>query len=113
VVELSAIGELTRQEMSGADVTPTAANTKEESASVRADVAYASIDVGLTARRPPPPPEKSPVERARATAKSISLVIASGAIVAAGAIVPVGAVALVLYVAWTRVARRLRVRFGA
>ncbi|HYO60400.1 MAG TPA: DUF4349 domain-containing protein [Actinomycetota bacterium] len=113
VVELSAIGELTRQEMSGADVTPTAASTKEERASVRADVAYASIDVGLTARRPPPPPEKSPVERALATAKSISLAIASGAIVAAGAVLPVGAVALVLYVAWTRDARRLRVRFGA
>ena len=112
VVELSAIGDLRRQEMSGADLTYdlAAATTKEQRERVRADAAYSQIDVALEGKTPPPAPEKPPVERALATAKSMSLVIASGAIVAAGAVLPVGAAALVLYLVATRVARKLRVR---
>jgi hypothetical protein len=112
VVELSGIGELRRQEMSGADLTYdlAAATTKEAKARVRADAAYSQIDVALAGKRPPPAPEKPPVERALATAKTISLVIASGAIVAGGVGLPVGVAALILYLVATRIARRLRVR---
>jgi hypothetical protein len=77
-------------------------------ADAAAGAAFAPIDVAITGRRPVPPPEKEPVERALATAKSISLGIASGAIVAAGALLPVAALLLVVYLAWTLIARRLR-----
>lgn len=112
VAELSAIGELTRQEMSGADWTAdvAAASTKEERKRLRAETAYSPIDVALAGKRPPPAPEEPPLERALGTAKTILLSVASAGIVAAGAAVPLVVVLLALYLAWSRITRRLRVR---
>jgi hypothetical protein len=112
VAELSGIGELTRQEMSGADWTAdvAAARTKAERRRLRAETAYSPIDVALEGRRPPPAPAEPPLERALGTAKAILLAVASAGIVAGGAAIPVVVVLLALYLAWSRIARRLRVR---
>lgn len=107
VADLGAIGEVTRQEMTGEPVEEPAGGP-EERADAEASAAFAPIDVAIAGRAPAPPPEKDPIERALALAKGISLGIASGAIVAAGAVVPVGAVLLVVYLAWALFLRRLR-----
>ena len=152
---LGELGEITRQEMAGQDLSPgtiraqgevrrararaaelraqleaTAGTAEEdalrselatvrselgratrERAYVAAQTAYAQIDVALGAKRPPPPPEKSAIERSLGTAKSISLAIASGAIVGAGIVLPIGAVVLALWLTWSLVIRRLRLRW--
>ncbi len=155
VVELGTIGELTRQEMSGQDLTgeavaarrqvqkvrrraATLASRLEEAADeaaaetlrlrlkrsraalraasrerayVRSETTYAPIEVALSGKRPPPPPGEPALEQALGTAKAITLGIASGALIAAGVVVPIGVVALVLYLAWATILRRLRVRW--
>lgn len=157
VVELGTIGELTRQEMAGQDLSPDAVAARRqvhesrnrlrtlterledatdeaaadtlrlelrrtraalraaarERAYVRSETTYSPIEVALSGRRPPPAPEKPALEQALGTAKTITLGIASGAVIAAGVVVPVGLVVLALYLAWTLILRRLRVRWEA
>lgn len=123
---LSDLGEVTRQEMAGQDLAPatspqevraaggSAADVKraeEERDYVAAQTAYAPIDVALSAKAPPPPPEESAIERSLGTAKEISLAIASGAIVGAGVVLPLAVVLLVVWLVWTTVIRRLRLRW--
>ncbi|HEX2195442.1 MAG TPA: DUF4349 domain-containing protein [Actinomycetota bacterium] len=155
VVQLGTIGELTRQEMSGQDLTADAVSARRqgqkarsriaslrarvgdaagdgvaeplqprlrraraalrsatrERAYVRAETTYAPIEVALSGRRPPPAPAKPALEQALGTAKATTLGIASGAVIAAGVVVPLGIVLLSLYLAWTTILRRLRVRW--
>lgn len=112
VTGLGAIGEVTRQEMAGESLPdPASTASSAERKEVRARAAYAPIDVAIAGRRPAPPPEKEPIDRALSTAKAISLAIASGAILAAGAVVPVAAIFLLLYLLWSLVIRRLRLRW--
>lgn len=110
VVELGRIGEVTRQEMAGQQLAD-AGMTREERTAVAAEAALSPIDVAIGARAPAPPPEKSSIEEAVDRAASIALAIASGAIVAAGVVLPVGAAVLVVYLAWSLVLRRLRLRW--
>ena len=155
VADLGAIGELTRQEMSGQDLTEDALaarrqvqrerhriesligrleeatgdaatdalrlelrqaraalhSASRERAYVRSETTYSPIEVALSGKRPPPPPDEPALEQAWGTARSITLGIASGAVIAAGVVVPIGLVALLLYLAWTLVLRRLRLRW--
>lgn len=110
VSSLDSIGEVTRQEMAGEQLTEPGMSRRER-AEVTAQAAYAPIDVAIAGRAPAPPPSREPIERALATAKDISLAIASGAIVAAGAVLPVGAVLFVLWAGWSLTIRRLRLRW--
>ena len=107
---LGGIGDVTRQEMAG-EQPAQPGMTRAERADAVARSAYAPIDVAIAGRRPPPPPPDTPIERALEIARGISLAIASGAIVAAGAVVPAGAVVLVVYLVWSLVIRRLRLRW--
>lgn len=154
VSRLGDLGDVTRQEMAGRDLSPGALEARQavgrarrQIAALTADVeaagaaekealrsrlaaakadlreaagereyvaaqtAYSPIDVALAAKQPPPPPEESAVERALGTAKSISLAIVSAAIVGAGVVLPVGAVVLALWLTWSLVIRRLRLRW--
>lgn len=154
VSRLGDLGEVTRQEMAGRDLSPGALEAREavrrarrriaalnagleaadgaereavrsrlaaakadlrkasgEREYVAAQTAYSPIDVALAAKQPPPPPEQSAVKRSLGTAKSISLAIASAAIVGTGVLLPVGAVVLALWLTWSLVIRRLRLRW--
>lgn len=77
---------------------------------VEGATSYSTIDVALTGAAPPPPPEKPAIERAVATAKSITLAILSGIVLAAGVIVPVGALVIVLWLIGAPIMRRLKPR---
>jgi hypothetical protein len=111
VAGLGTIGEVTRQEMAGEAASEPGASRKERvEAAERA--AYSPVDVAIAGRRPAPPPEKDPIERALASAKDVSLAIASGAILAAGVVVPVAAILLLAYLVWALVVRRLRLRWN-
>jgi hypothetical protein len=72
--------------------------------------AYLLIDVSLAGKQPPAAPEKPAFERALATAKTIVLAIASGAVLAAGVIVPIGLLLLIAYLVGVPIFRRLRPR---
>ena len=110
VAGLDGIGDVTRQEMAGEQPGAPGMDRAERADAV-ARAAYAPIDVAIAGRRPPAPPPESPIERALGNAKGISLAIASGAIVAAGAVAPAAAVVLVLYLGWSLLIRRLRLRW--
>lgn len=110
VTELGRIGEVTRQEMLGRQVAPPDM-PREERALAEAQAALSPIDVALSARPPAPPREETPIEQALDKATGMALAIASGAIVAAGVILPVATTALVVYLVWSLVLRRLRLRW--
>jgi Domain of unknown function (DUF4349) len=77
---------------------------------ITGQTAYSTIDVALTGKQPPAPPQPPAFERASATAKTIVLAIASGAVLAAGVIVPIGVLLLVLYLVGATIVRRLKPR---
>lgn len=107
---LGGIGDVTRQEMAGEQPVQ-AGMTRAERAGAVARAAYAPVDVAIAGRRPPPAQPETPIERALGVARGISLAVASGAIVAAGAVLPAGAVLLLVYLAWSLLIRRLRLRW--
>jgi hypothetical protein len=80
---------------------------------IEAQTAYSTIQVSLTGKEPPPAPAKPAFERALATAKTISVAIASGAVLAAGVIVPIGLLLVGLYLVAAPVVRRLKPRLDA
>lgn len=89
------------------------ARASEDEAFVRAETAYSPIEVALAGKRPPAPAPQSPLGRAVETSKSIAVGILSAFVVAAAVILPVGGAVLVLYLLWSIVMRRLRVRWGS
>jgi hypothetical protein len=94
------LGELRRQRHS----------LEQNATDIDAQTTYSTIAVSLNGLRPPPTPEKPAIERSLRTAKSIAIVIASGAVLAAGVVVPLGLLALVLYMVFASVARRVKPR---
>lgn len=83
----------------------------QERRDLAADTAYAPIDVALAGRRPPPPADESTIGQALDTARAISARIASGVILGAAVVLPIGSIVFLLWLAWTLVIRRLRVRW--
>lgn len=77
-----------------------------------AQTAYSTIDVSLAGTAPPPPPDQPALERAFATATTITLAIASAVLIAAGVIVPIALLLVVLYLAGAPLVRWLRPRWG-
>lgn len=154
VAQLGNIGEITRQELEGQDMTPevlqahaalqrararTAAlierldgvegdaarfqlrerlrEARTELRSKRQDanfmspeVEFSSVEVALRATPPPPPPDKPAVERALATARSLTLGIASAAVLIAGAVIPILGLLVVVYLIGAPIVRRLKPR---
>lgn len=109
---LGEVGAVTRQEMVGESLVDEDVTVAQRSGAA-ARAAYAPIDVAITGRPPAPPPPQSSISHAVATAKDISLGMASGVIVAAGAVVPAGVVLLALYLVLSFLIRRLRPRAAA
>lgn len=87
------------------------AQASDAEAFVRAETVYSPIEVELLGERPPAPAPESPFGRAVDTSKAIALGILAAFVVAAGVVLPVGAAALLLYLAWSVVMRRLRMRW--
>lgn len=154
VARLSGIGDVTRQELEGQDMTPEvlaaharlqrarartadilrqleaaedeattfelrerlrAARARLRSAHQKAtfvggDVAFSSIDVALHATPAPPAPEKPVIERALATAKSLTIGIASAAALIAAVILPILTLLVLLYALGRPIVRRLKPR---
>lgn len=108
VSSLGGIGRVTRQEMAGEPL-DTSTRAARKDAAEQAE--YSPIDVAISGKRPPPPPERSPIDRALGTAEDISLTVISGAIVAAGVVVPVGAILGTIWFVCSLVLRRLRLRW--
>lgn len=111
MADLGGIGEVTRQEMAGQQLAEPATTSRDERNALATETAFSPIDVAIAGRRPAPPPDETTIEQSLGTATDIALAIASGAIVAAGAVVPVGLVLLVIWLVWSTVARRLRLRW--
>lgn len=84
----------------------------ERRASIRGQASYSTINVDLVGSPPPPPSRKPVIERAIATARSISLGILSGVVLAAGVVVPLGLVALLSFLAARPLLRRMKPRWG-
>ncbi|MEA2446896.1 MAG: hypothetical protein QOK47_533 [Actinomycetota bacterium] len=154
VGELGDIGEVTRQELHGQDLSPDFLATQtrlhqvrrqisrllgrlqssvdtvarfdlrqklngsredlrsleQRAGSINAQTAYSSIGVSINGMAPTVPPEKPAIKRAFATAKSLAIAIASGAVLTAGVVVPIGLLALLVYLGLAPVVRRFRPR---
>ena len=75
---------------------------------IEGETTFSTVDVALTGTPPAPAPPKPALERALATAKSISLAVVSGILLAAGVVLPLGVLAFFLYLAGAPIVRRMR-----
>ncbi|MGH2757328.1 MAG: DUF4349 domain-containing protein [Actinomycetota bacterium] len=83
---------------------------QEQDGQIDGQTAYATIDTALTGTAPPAPAEKPALDRALATAKNITLEIASGALLTAAVVVPIGGLLMLLYLLAAPLFRRVKPR---